>query len=99
MTMENELDWKVKARNSIVDYALDSITPAEDVRDLELKAFHVVASFFRIKEAKQEKLLDDLYGFQGRFGDLKQKTMKKNANFPTTVYKIIRKILLYLELN
>ena len=79
--MENELDWKVKARNSIIDYALDNIASAEDVRDLELKAFHVVASFFRIKEAKQERLLDGLYEYQGRFEDLKQKTMKKMRMF------------------
>ena len=81
MTVENEVDWKVKARNSIVDYTLNSISPAEDVRDLELKAFHAVASFFLIKEAKQERLLDDLYGYQGRFEDLKQKTMKKMRMF------------------
>lgn len=81
MTMEIELDWKVKARNSIVNYALKEINIAQDVRDLELKAFHVVASFFRIKEAKQEKLLDDLYEYQGRFEDLKQKTLKKMRMF------------------
>ncbi len=79
--MENELDWKEKARNSIVNYALKRISPAEDVRDLELKAFHVVASFFLIKEAKQESLLDDLYEYQGPFKDLKQKTMKKMRIF------------------
>ncbi len=85
--MENELDWKVKARNSIIDHALDSITSAEDVRDLELKAFHVVASFFRNKEAKQEKLLDDLYEYQGRFEDLKRKTMEKVRKFLTSYIK------------
>ena len=81
MTMENELDWKEKARNSIVNYALKRISPAEDVRDLELKAFHAIASFFLIKEAKQEGLLDDLYEYQGPFKDLKQKTMKEMRMF------------------
>lgn len=52
MNMETELDWKVKARRSLVNNALDYIYPAQDVRDLELKAFYVVASFGRIKEAK-----------------------------------------------
>lgn len=81
MTIENEMDWKMKARKSIVDNALEYIVPAQNIRDLELTAFYVVASIGRIKEAKQEKLLDDLYGFSGSFKDLKQKTVETIRKF------------------
>ncbi len=79
--MENELDWKEKARRSLVKHALEYIEPAQDVRDLELKAFYMVASFGRIKEAKQEHLLDNLYDFNGGFKQLKQKTLEGVRKF------------------
>ena len=79
--MENELDWKEKARRSLVKHALEYIEPAQDVRDLELKAFYVVASFGRIKESNQEQLLDNLYNFKGSFKHLKHTTIKNVREF------------------
>ena len=79
--MENEPDWKEKARRSLVKHALKYIEPAQDVRDLELKAFYVVASFGRIKESKQEQLLDNLYDFNGNFKLLKNYTIENVRKF------------------
>ena len=81
MTLENEMDWKMKARKSIVDNALEYIAPAQNVRDLELTAFYVVASMGHIKEAKQEQLLDNLYNWQGEFDHLKQLIIEKVRRF------------------
>ena len=65
--MENELE--------------EYIEPAQDVRDLELKAFYVVASFGRIKESNQEQLLDNLYDFTGSFKLLNNQTIKNVSIF------------------
>ena len=79
--MENNNDWKERARNLLVKGALEYIYPAQDIRDLELKAYYSVACLGHIMEAKNEKLLEHLKNATGNFNHVKQVTIEKVRSF------------------
>ena len=79
--MENRYDWKERARELLLNGALEYIYPAQDVRDLELRGYYAVACLGHIMAAKKEKLLEHLHNYQGKFEDIKQVTIEKIRQF------------------
>ena len=47
-------DWKQKAREMLLNSALEYIYPAQNIRDLELRGVYAVACLGYIMEAKIE---------------------------------------------
>lgn len=79
--MENNNDWKERARKSLVEGALEYIYPAQDIRDLELKAYYSVACLGHIIDAKNQNLLEHLKNYHGSFAQIKQLTIEKVKAF------------------
>ena len=79
--MENKNDWKERARELLLNGALEYIYPAQDVRDLELRGYYAAACLGYIMDAKREKLLEHPNNYQGNFGDIKQATIEKVRQF------------------